>query len=311
MDSVHRPKVSVCIPTFRRNERLRVLLDDLVRQDHLPDQVVVVDNDAAGGARPVIEALRADRPPFVLDYEVQPVPNISITRNRTVALATGEWLAFIDDDERAPVPWLGGMLLAAQKYQADAILSPVVPELPPEAPKWLRRGKLYEFAHQPEGAPVPTNCMRFGNVLLRGDLVRGEAEPFDARFGLTAGEDIDLLARLARKGSKIIWTETAPVIEPIEPKRLSLAWLLRRALGGGQGFARYAVVGGFGSLGPFGRSGLYAGALMKMLVSAIVAILVLPFGRHHGALWLIKATANAGKLSVLWGGRHEIYGRPG
>lgn len=311
MDSVHRTTVSVCIPTFRRNDRLRALLDDLARQERLPDQVVVVDNDAAGGARVVIEALLATHPPFTLDYEVQPVPNISITRNRTVALATGEWLAFIDDDERAPAPWIGAMLVAAQKYAADAILSPVVPELPPDAPKWLRRGKLYEFAHQPEGAPVPTNCMRFGNVLLRGALVRRETEPFDARFGLTAGEDIDLLARLARKGSKIIWTEAAPVVEPIEPRRLSLGWLLRRALGGGQGFARYAVAGGFGSLGPLGRAGLYGGALTKMLVSAAVAILVLPFGRHHCALWLIKATANAGKLSVLWGGRHEIYGRPG
>ncbi len=301
--------VGVCIPTFRRNSRLRALLDDLARQDHPPDQVIVVDNDAAGAARAVVDECRGARPPFSIDYDVQPVPNISLTRNRTVQLAHTEWLAFIDDDERAPPDWIRRLLQAAGDHRADVILSPVLPQVPPTAPSWIRRGRFYDFPHQPEGAPVPTNCMRFGNVLLHAALLQGEPVPFDPRFGLTAGEDIDLLARLARKGARIIWTETAPVFEPIEEKRLALRWLLRRALGGGQGFARYAVAGGFGPLGPLGRFGFYLRALVQMMAAFALTVLALPFGRHHAAQWLIKATANAGKFSALWGARHEIYGR--
>ena len=44
-------KISVCIATYRRPERLSVLLDDLARQERVPDEVVVVDNDASGSAR--------------------------------------------------------------------------------------------------------------------------------------------------------------------------------------------------------------------------------------------------------------------
>src|ERR1700733_8827439 len=95
-------KVSVCIATYRRTERLRAVLEDLARQSRLPDQVVVVDNDLAGSARPSIEQLRASGVPFVIVYDVQPERNIAMTRNRTVGLADGDWLAFIDDAERGP-----------------------------------------------------------------------------------------------------------------------------------------------------------------------------------------------------------------
>ena len=83
-------KVSVCIATYRRTERLRAVLEDLARQSRLPDQVVVVDNDLAGSARPSIEQVRASGAPFVIVYDVQPERNIAMTRNRTVSLADGD-----------------------------------------------------------------------------------------------------------------------------------------------------------------------------------------------------------------------------
>ena len=43
--------ISVCIATYRRAERLAAVLDDLTRQTRVPDEVVVVDNDAAASAR--------------------------------------------------------------------------------------------------------------------------------------------------------------------------------------------------------------------------------------------------------------------
>ncbi len=301
--------VSVCIPTYRRNDRLRAVLEDLRHQDRLPDQVVVVDNDATGAARSVVEGFRDSGSPFRVDYDVQPIPNISLTRNRTVALAIGEWLAFIDDDERAPKEWLGQLMHAAAAHQADGVLSPVQPQVPESAPAWIRRGKFYDFPHQPEGATVPLNCMRFGNVLLRASLLRAEPEPFDPRFGLMAGEDVDALTRLALKGARIVWTESAPVFEPIEPKRLSMQWLLMRALSGGQGFARYTIDGGFGAIGWPGRALFFFRVLLQLIVAVVIAVVSLPFGRHHAAAWLIKVGANAGKLSVLWGWRYHAYAR--
>jgi succinoglycan biosynthesis protein ExoM len=300
--------LSVCIATFRRNERLRAVLDDLARQLRLPDQIVVVDNEPGGGARAVVENYRAGVS-FPVEYDVQPEPNISLTRNRTVQLARGDWIAFIDDDERAPPEWLSELLSAAERYGADGVLAPVVPQVPPSAPDWIRRGRFYEFARQAEGTSVPYNFMRFGNVLLRAAPLRAEEVPFDPSYGLTAGEDTDLLIRLSRKGAKIVWSERASVFEPVEPRRLSLRFLSLRAFSGGQGFARYTLAGGYRPVNGAYRAMFFVKALAQLALYSFMVPASLPFGRHHSADWFIKAGANFGKLSVLWGARYLIYGR--
>src|SRR5271167_2266360 len=149
--------ISVCIATYRRPDRLAAVLDDLSRQELLPTEVVVVDNDADGSAAVVLEDRRRARPPFPLRYAVQPLKNIALTRNRTVEIAGGEWLAFIDDDERAPSHWLARLDAAAKDYAADGVLGPVDPVVPPEAPRWIRRGQFYDFPRMGSGMVVPPN----------------------------------------------------------------------------------------------------------------------------------------------------------
>ena len=300
-------KVSVCIATHRRIQRLRAVLEDMTRQSRLPDQVVVVDNDANGSARAIIDQLRASGAPFRIDYEVQPERNIALTRNRTVMIADGDWLAFIDDDERAPASWLKQLLDAAASYSADGILAPVEPQLPPEAPTWIRRGRFYDFPHMRSGEVVPLNRMRFGNVLLRAAPLRAEPGPFDRAYGLSTGEDGDLLVRLARKGVRIIWFDEAIVWEPIEPRRLSLRWLLMRALSGGQELARQTVNGKYGPINRIGRTLFFFRALSQLLIAGGLALLSWPIGRHRAARWLVAASANLGKLSVFWGWRYRAY----
>jgi succinoglycan biosynthesis protein ExoM len=299
--------VSVCVATFRRPERLHLLLQDLRRQQRLPEQVVVVDNDASGSARAVVQCYRATSPSFVVDYDIQPDRSIAKTRNRSVALARGDWLAFIDDDERAPETWLSQLLDAASAYAADGVLGPVEPQIPAAAPAWIRRGRFYDFPHQRTGAVVPLNRMRFGNVLLRHASLRTQPGPFDCRYGLATGEDGDLLVRLARNGARIVWCDSACVIEPIEPERLRLDWLMRRALCGGQEFAHQTLRGAYRRIGLPGRVQFGARALLLFVVASGMAFVSLPAGRHRAAGWLLKAASNAGKLSAFWGGRHHLY----
>jgi len=301
--------VSVCIATFRRNERLRALLQDLANQQLPPYEVIVVDNDAAGGARNIVEWARRRFTDLSIRYDVQPIQNISLTRNRTVALANGDWLAFIDDDERAPPAWLLGLARAADNCSADCVLGPVVPVVASTAPAWIRRGAFYDWPRMPTGSVVPRNQLRFGNVLLRASLLRTEL-PFDPAYGLTGGEDGDLLARLAHAGTRIVWCDTAIVHEPIEPTRLSLRWLLRRALRGGQDFARHTLAGRYGPVTPLRRASFLTRAALQSIAALGLAGVSWPIGRHRTAHWLLKAAANAGKLSVFWGYHYREYAAP-
>ena len=299
--------LSVCIATYRRADRLRVLLDDLARQTLMPDEVVIADNDASGSAKPVVDAFEAAGGPFRLVYAIQPERSISVTRNLTVQLASGVWLAFVDDDERAPPEWLERLMRAARAHAADGVLGPVEPQVPDDAPAWIRRGKFYDWPHLATGAVVPPSHLRFGNVLLAGGPLRKLRGPFDPAFGLSTGEDGDMLMRLMEDGAKVIWCDEAPVFEPVEAQRLSMRWLLQRAYSGGQHFGRLVITGRFGHRHP-ARLLLEGGRWMAQLgVALVLALVSWPFGRHRAVAWLIKAWANVGKMTAFFGWRYGEY----
>jgi succinoglycan biosynthesis protein ExoM len=299
-------RTSVCIATCRRPERLGLLLEDLTRQTELPYEVIVVDNDAAASAQGVVEANRR-KAPFPIVYALEPEKNIAIARNRTVAMARGDWLAFIDDDERAPRRWLARLAAAALRFQAQGVLGPVVPRVPRDAPTWIRRGRFYDWPRTETGNPVAPNRLRFGNVLLRASVLRETYPPFDPAYGLTGGEDGDLLARLAQKGARIVWCDEARVREPVERSRLSLKWLMKRALRGGQDFARHKLAGRYGPVDASRRAVFVSRAIAQLLLASAFALVCLPLGRHYAAHWLTKASANFGKLSVFWGWHYREY----
>ncbi len=303
-------KISVCIATYRRPERLAALLEDLCRQSLLPVEVVVVDNHAPGTAREVVEERLRLGAPFPIHYGIQPERNIALTRNHTVAAAArGDWLAFVDDDERAPAVWLEQLATAALALEADAVLAPVVPVVPDSAPSWIRAGRFYDFPRLATGETVPLNRLRFGNVIVRAVPLRAEPGPFDVSFGLSTGEDGEMLARMVNKGAKVVWCDEAIVTEPVEASRLSLHWLLQRALSGGQEFARKSLSGLYGTMSTASRIRLFAQAAAQLLVAALLALAFLPLGRHRAAAWLVKAAANAGKLSVVSGWRYDEYAK--
>ena len=299
--------LSVCIATYRRADQLRALLGDLAQQTLMPDEVVIVDNDATGSARPVVDAFEAAGSPFKLVYAIQPERGISITRNVTVHRSSGQWLAFVDDDERAPPEWLARLMQAAQAHAAQGVLAPVEPQVPADAPAWIRRGKFYDWHHLATGELVPPSHLRFGNALLAGAPLRALPGPFDPAFGLSTGEDGEMLMRLIERGAKVIWCDEAPVFEPVEPKRLSMRWLLQRAYSGGQHFGRLVITGRFGHRHPLRVFIEGLRWVLQLGGALLLALLSWPLGRHRAVPWLIKAWANGGKLSAFFGARYGEY----
>ena len=296
--------VCVCICTFRRPQALQQLLESLHRQTLQPQRVVVVDNDKLRSAEPV--CANADFG-FELIYDHEPEQNISRARNRTLRHAQGEWVGFLDDDELATTYWLQCMLACATQYDADGVLAPVISEVPPSAPAWIRRGDFFGRERYATGTVVPNNQLRIGNALIRYSTVASKPDPFDPAFGLTGGEDGRLLGQLAAQGARFVWCDEAVVTEPVEAKRLSLSWILMRAMRGGQDFGLHFLAGAYGPVSP-ARRGIFAvKALAALLLSAPAAALSFPFGRHRAAYWLKKAYAQLGKLLAFSRYRYQEY----
>ena len=95
--------ISVVIITRNRAEWLRDALNSVVRQSRRPDEVVVVDNASEDYTKDVV-ATFVDR--LNIKYVYESVRGIPSARNAGVRNATGDIIAFIDDDCVADEDWL-------------------------------------------------------------------------------------------------------------------------------------------------------------------------------------------------------------
>ena len=108
---------SVVICTRNRAESLgKYALASLTRQDYRPLEVVVVDDASTDDTPRVAAEYRAAFQRFAYVRNDRP-RGICYARNLGVRQATGDVIAFMDDDSWAFPHWLGELL---QPYEADA-----------------------------------------------------------------------------------------------------------------------------------------------------------------------------------------------
>ena len=295
-------RIDVCIATFKRPQLLRALLESLERQQLEPEvimRVIIIDNDADGSARETVAGFRS-RDTLPIIYDQEPVQNISLTRNRCLSHVTGDYIAFIDDDERADANWLSELINAMTKYSADAVFGPVLPVLPADAPDWAVKGRFYERPRYKSGTPLELGGT--GNVLLVKDAVSAMDKLFDPLFG-TSGEDCDFFVRMRRMGKKYIWCDTALVYETVPHDRITLSYWINRCYYGGVTYATTCLrqQTGVGKL-------VWCCYRLILLAAALVATtLSWPLSRHWGIRMLQKVCSNWGQLSALTKYRNKRY----
>jgi succinoglycan biosynthesis protein ExoM len=222
--------ITVCVCTYRRPEMLRSLLDDLRLQETggaFTLSIVVVDNDKERSAEAVVSAIAAMQT-VSIEYCLQSEQNIALARNTAIEHTTGDFVAFIDDDE-TPVPrWLLTLFEACNKYNSHGALGPVHPRYEEAPPTWVVEGKFYDRATYPTGMVIDWRKGRTGNVLLKKEIFAGESCPFRPEF--RTGEDQDFFRRMIEKGYVFIWCDEAVAHEVVPALRWNRAFLLKRAL---------------------------------------------------------------------------------
>lgn len=88
--------VSVVIPTFDRAEALERAVRSCLAQTHAVHEVLVCDDGSTDGSRERMHALGDERVKWL---EGPRAGRPAVPRNRGIAAATGEWVAFLDDDD--------------------------------------------------------------------------------------------------------------------------------------------------------------------------------------------------------------------
>jgi glycosyltransferase involved in cell wall biosynthesis len=101
--------LTVALCTRERPDRLRRALASLAAQCPGPAEILVIDNAPTDGrTRAVAEATDGVIPG--VRYLVEPVPGLDFARNRALAAATRDVVAFLDDDAVADPGWAAAML---------------------------------------------------------------------------------------------------------------------------------------------------------------------------------------------------------
>ena len=207
--------ISVVIPHLNQPEALALCLASLAAGRRRPDEIFVVDN----GSTLLPEVVCAAHPLVVLLQE--PVPGPGPARNRGIAAARGEILAFIDADCLADPGWLAEAEVALADPAATILGGDVRIAL--ADPGRLTMLEAYEsiYAYRMDRYIAREGFTGTGNLVVRR-AVLAAVGPF---AGLAVAEDRDWGRRATAMGYKIRYV---PGMRAYHPARQRLTELFRK-----------------------------------------------------------------------------------
>ncbi|HKO28451.1 MAG TPA: glycosyltransferase, partial [Solirubrobacteraceae bacterium] len=197
------PRMSVVVCTYNGERWLPGCLDALSRIDYPNWEAIVVSDGSVDGT---VELARERRGVRLIESTEN--RGLAAARNLGFGAATGEIVAYLDDDARPDADWLRQLALAFERSSHAAIGGPNL--APPDD------GTVAQCVAAAPGGPVHVlvdddlaehipGC----NMAIRRDCLEAIGG-FDPRYWI-AGDDVDLCWRLQREGYTIGFSPAAVV----------------------------------------------------------------------------------------------------
>lgn len=278
--------ICVCVCTYKRPEFLQQVLTQLQEQctDSLfTYSIVVADNDVLQSAEAVVMHI-STASSIPIKYCVEPRQNIALARNKAVDNATGDFVAFLDDDELPHKHWLLRLFEACKEYDADGVLGSARPQFDGDVPRWVVKGNFYSRPRYRTGLVLDWKKGRTGNLLLKKALFTAGEPPFRSQF--RAGEDQDFFRRMIDAGHKFVFCNEAVTSEIIPAARCRRRVMIKRALLRGTSYALHPGVGSLEVMKSVIAVGIYVPALP----------IALTLGHHRFMSLLVRLCDHLGLL---------------
>src|SRR5918996_2311687 len=215
------PRISVVVCSYNGARTIGECLESLAALEYPDYEVIVIDDGSTDATRAIARAF---------DVRLLSTPNrgLSAARNSGLALATGEIVAYIDDDPHADPHWLS--YLAAMFLTTDHV-GVGGPNVPPPGDGPVAHavaaspgGPVHVLLSDREAEHLPGCNMAFRRSAL--EAIGG----FDPRFR-TAGDDVDVCWRLRDAGGTLGFSPAALVWHH---RRGSVRAYLRQQMGYGR-----------------------------------------------------------------------------
>lgn len=90
------PFFSVIIPTYNRSKFLKIAIDSVLNQTFSDYELIIVDDGSTDNTKQIIDEFDSQK----IDYVFQSHQGVSSARNKGINQAKGEFIAFLDSDDR-------------------------------------------------------------------------------------------------------------------------------------------------------------------------------------------------------------------
>lgn len=208
-------RVSVIIVTLNRPDCVQRCLDCLRAQDPLPHQIIVVDASANDHTRLICEQYAG----LIYLRNERGFGHMTQSRNIGLQEATGDVLAFIDDDAFAHEGWLANIAQPYEDRAVGAVGGRVIQGTRAPEPwveiskigKLMPDGELYAGFDTDSGRILEVDHMMGCNMSFRRSVVAQLGGFRDDFPGTEVCEESDMSLRVRRLGSKILYNPTAVV----------------------------------------------------------------------------------------------------
>ena len=243
-------KISVILCTYNRHGSLARALESVAASivpEPIQWEVLVVDNNSKDATRETIEEY-CRRYPDRIRYFFEPRQGKSYALNTGIREATGEVIAFMDDDVTVEPTWLQNLTKPLQNglYMGSGgqICAPRGVVLPP----WIALGgpcslagvlALFDRGPVPielSDPPYGTNMAFRKEVFEKYGVFRTDLGP--SVSSEIRGEDTELCLRLMKSGIPLLYTPTAIVYHEVPGKRLEKGYFLKWYFDYGRAFIR-------------------------------------------------------------------------
>lgn len=195
--------ISAVIPTYNSAGFLPQAIASIRRQTHGITEIIIIDDGSTDNTAEVVASLGHD-----IIYMRQQNAGPAAARNRGIATATGQYIAFLDADDQW-TPQKTEQQMAIMKKQADvALIASDMAEIDMEdqiiVDSVLRKHGTHDFFRNLAGTPVPQalaalvhkNFIPTGTVLVKTEVL---SEMGGFNLNIRYGEDLELWARIASR----------------------------------------------------------------------------------------------------------------
>jgi hypothetical protein len=164
-----------------------------------------------------------------LSYVMEPVQGLSSARNRGSQETQCEYVAYMDDDAKAPEKWVTQALSIIDQHKPDIFGGPIYPYYITDKPSWFKDEYEYRI-HANYTGWLKNEMISGSNYIIRKELLE-RLGGFDPNIGMKGkelgyGEESALLLKAREINSKIYYSLDLIMLHLVPPFKMNIYYFI-------------------------------------------------------------------------------------